>query len=79
MSIAEDYNAELVRRLTAEAELKAARSTIVRLAEDAAADIQDWGAYASAYFQEKWDLQGDVDRYKRAAAKYRALLDGDAA
>jgi hypothetical protein len=23
-------------------------------------DMADWGAYASGYFQEKWDLTGDL-------------------
>ena len=29
----------------------------------AAEDIGDWGAYASQYLQEKWDLSGEVKRY----------------
>lgn len=27
---------------------------------DAKVAIQDWGAYADKYFQEKWDLAGDI-------------------
>ena len=30
---------------------------------EAAEDIADWGAYASTYFQEKWDLAGDIAKY----------------
>ena len=26
----------------------------------AADDIESWGAYASSYFQEKWNLQADI-------------------
>lgn len=33
----------------------------------AAEDIGDWGAYASQYLQEKWDLAGEVKRYTAIA------------
>jgi hypothetical protein len=32
----------------------------------AADDIESWGAYASDYFQQKHDLQGDIDRARSA-------------
>lgn len=31
--------------------------------KDAAASVGEWGAYASQYLQEKWDLPGEVARY----------------
>ena len=31
--------------------------------KDAAASVKEWGAYASAYLQDKWDLPGEVARY----------------
>jgi hypothetical protein len=31
-----------------------------RALEDAKEAVQSWGAYASEYFQEKWDLAGDI-------------------
>lgn len=31
--------------------------------------VDDWGAYASAYMQEKHDLAGDIDRLDAAIAK----------
>lgn len=34
------------------------------LLNEAADDIQDWGGYASAYFQEKHDLAGCVAKYR---------------
>jgi hypothetical protein len=33
----------------------------------AADDIEWWGTYASDYFQEKWDLKGDIARYRAFA------------
>lgn len=32
----------------------------------AADDIESWGAYASSYFQEKWNLQADIDAARAA-------------
>ena len=40
--------------------------------DEAAADIEDWGMYASEYLQEKWDLPGQVQDYKNRAATIRA-------
>ena len=34
---------------------------------NAADDIQDWGAYASEYFQQRWGLDADVEKYKALA------------
>ncbi|MFV3090206.1 hypothetical protein ACNJYG_06890 [Pseudomonas sp. GW6] len=48
------------------AELAAARVLLLEAAED----IESWGAYASAYFQEKHDLAG-------CAMKYRIAGTGD--
>lgn len=33
-------------------------------------DVEHWGAYASEYFQEKWDLAGDLARIDGTIAKY---------
>ena len=30
--------------------------------QDAIDSVESWGAYASPYFQEKWDLAGDIKR-----------------
>jgi hypothetical protein len=35
----------------------------------AADDIESWGAYAGEYFQEKWDLSGDIKLYRELATK----------
>jgi hypothetical protein len=33
---------------------------------EAAENISDWGAYASEYFQEKWNLAGDIEQARKA-------------
>ena len=40
--------------------------------DEAAADIYDWGGYASEYFQEKYDLQANVRDFKNRAVAIRA-------
>ena len=40
--------------------------------DEAAADIEDWGMYASEYLQKKWDLPDQVQDYKNRAAAIRA-------
>jgi hypothetical protein len=40
--------------------------------DEAAADIEDWGMYASEYLQKKWDLPDQVQDYKNRAATIRA-------
>jgi hypothetical protein len=43
--------------------------------DEAAADIEDWGMYASEYLQQKWDLPDQVQDYKNRAAAIRARGD----
>lgn len=38
------------------------------LLAEAADDIAGWGGYASVWFQDKYDLEGCVQRYRAAAA-----------
>ena len=40
--------------------------------DEAAADIEGWGMYASEYLQKKWDLSDQVQDYKNRAAAIRA-------
>lgn len=49
------------------AELTAENERLRNLLGDAADEIQNWGAYASEYFQEKHDLAGCVGKYRAAA------------
>ena len=41
----------------------ALESTHKELMGEAAHDVSEWGAYASEYFQEKWDLKGTVKKW----------------
>ena len=43
--------------------LRARVAELERALKDAAASVGEWGAYASQYLQEKWDLPGEVARY----------------
>jgi hypothetical protein len=43
--------------------------------DEAAADIEDWGMYASEYLQKKWDLPDQVQDYKNRAAAIRAKVN----
>ena len=45
--------------------------------KDAAASVGEWGAYASQYLQEKWNLTGEIARYVAIAeGKKGAVLEG---
>jgi hypothetical protein len=46
------------------------RRLVFALAE-ARDDMAGWGAYASDYFQEKWDLAGDLVKIDKILAPYR--------
>ena len=58
-------NADWVRNQILD--LQADNSRLRRLLADAAEDIEHWGGYASPYFQDKWNLQADIDKYRAAA------------
>ena len=49
------------------AKLEAEVERLRALLSEAADEIQNWGAYASEYFQEKHDLAGCVAEFKAAA------------
>lgn len=40
----------------------------------AADDIEAWGAYACAYFQEKHDLPGDIEKYRAIARAHQQSI-----
>lgn len=40
---------------------------IEALRHDAAETIEHWGGYASDYFKDKWDLKGDIKRFRDVA------------
>lgn len=45
-----------------------------RALDEAADSIADWASYASDYFREKHDYEGDLKRTRDAAAHFRALI-----
>jgi hypothetical protein len=51
------------------AEAKAALGEAVGLLREAVEDIEDWGGYASQYFQDKHDLRGCIATYRDWLAK----------
>lgn len=57
---AEQFDALMVEMLTENDRLRA-------LLAEAADCIASWGSYASEYFQEKHDLEGDVRRFREGA------------
>jgi hypothetical protein len=48
------------------------RQEYADLMDEAAVNVSDWGAYASEYFQDKWDLAGYVKKWQDRAAAIRA-------
>lgn len=44
---------------------------LVKALEQAIADIEDWAAYASPYFQEKHDLAGCLENHRTALSTWR--------
>ena len=48
---------------------KARIAELELLLSDAAQEIEDWGAYAPEYFQEKHDLAGVVARFRAALSQ----------
>ena len=51
---------------------KRQRDELLAAIKDARELVDDWGAYAPAYIQEKHDLAGDLDRLDAAIAKAEA-------
>jgi hypothetical protein len=47
------------------------RKEYADLMDEAAVNVSDWGAYASEYFQDKWDLAGYVKKWQDRAAAIR--------
>lgn len=54
-------------------DVEAIRDKALEALEEAKEDINHWGSYASEYFQEKHDLQGDLERIDRHIETIRSL------
>ena len=48
---------------------EAQRDELLYALKDATNAIEHWGAYASDYFQQKWDLQSDINAARAAIAR----------
>ena len=48
---------------------EAQRDELLQALKDATDAIEHWGAYASDYFQQKWDLQSDINAARAAIAR----------
>jgi hypothetical protein len=55
--------AEELRRLSA------LNGELLQALKDATDAIEHWGAYASDYFQQKWDLQSDINAARAAIGR----------
>ena len=51
-----------------EAELIGTLKSAAHDLREASGDIAVWGGYICEYFQQKWGLRIDVERYEKAAA-----------
>ncbi len=43
--------------------------------DEAGESISNWGSYASDYFQEKWDLVGDISSFEQRATTLGEMAD----
>ena len=59
-------------RRASDAEIERLRAVLV----EARDDVGSWGAYASPYFQEKWDLEGNIARIDAALSPLPAKKGG---
>lgn len=50
-------------------ELKQQRDELLAALKDAREMVNDWGAYASEYMQNKYDLVGDIKRLDEIITK----------
>lgn len=48
---------------------------LVGALEEAVDMVHDWAFYASEYFQEKHDLEGDLEKLKRALSTYKQEVE----
>lgn len=55
-------------------ELRKLAEEAAKLLQQASEDIEDWGSYASDYFQEKHDLLGDIKKYSDKSKELLTLI-----
>ena len=49
--------------------LYAVNAELLQALKDATDAIEHWGSYSSDYFQQKWDLQSDINAARAAIAR----------
>lgn len=49
--------------------LHAVNQELLQALRDATDAIEHWGTYAADYFQQKWDLQSDINAARAAIAR----------
>jgi hypothetical protein len=70
--MSEEMQLELEHTLKTMRELKEAKAEIERLRaalRAARVAVEDWASYASDFYREKWDLQGDLAHIDAALAQ----------
>ncbi len=68
--LADRASSEMRNKAAAElCRLYAVNADLLQALKDATDAIEHWGSYASDYFQQKWDLQSDINAARAAIAK----------
>jgi hypothetical protein len=60
--------------LEATLKLRTQRDELLAALEEATAEIEDWAAYASEYFQDKHDLQGTLAKLRDVYQRNRGQV-----
>lgn len=60
-----DASVNAVRLAGPDGEVRRLHALLSEHAADALEDVQHWGSYASDYFHEKWDFEGDLAKWRR--------------
>ena len=72
----ERLESEVALREEAAERLAAIKAELITALEEAVYDIASWGEYADYYFQEKWDLSGDISKIEAAIEKAKRPTTG---
>lgn len=64
---------DVCRAVDAEIDLRQQRDELLASLKEARELVEDWGAYAPAYMQEKHDLEGDMNKLDAAIARAEAI------
>lgn len=73
---AEKAEAALAEKEAENERLRKALEASASALDEAMEDVSHWGSYAGEYFQNKHDLEGDLDRITKQASTARRALEG---